>query len=52
MPRKPKSKPKATEPTKPRSNLHEILRGRKAAKHKRGSEKRKAQKLRRELEQD
>ena len=39
-------------PTPARSTLHEVLRNRKTARHRRDSEKRAAQKLRRELEQD
>lgn len=60
MPKLPRKQKKnaarqATEPAAGlprRSNLHEVLAGRKTARHRPDSEKRVAQKLRRELEND
>lgn len=54
MARKKKVMPAPTQPTTPpgRSTLHEVLRSRKAAPHRRRSKKRTAQKLKRELEGD
>ncbi len=53
MARKKKAKPR--EPDTPpviRSTLHLVLAGRKPARHRRRDEKRAAQKLRRDLDQD
>ena len=53
MPRRKKAKPKPQDPTPViRSTLHLVLAGRKPARHRRRDEKRAAQKLRRDLNQD
>lgn len=54
MARKRKQKSTKETPALPkiRSTLHQVLAQRKSGKHKRDSENRTAQKLRRELEQD
>ena len=53
MARKKKAKPRELDaPPVLRSTLHLVLAGRKPARHRRRDEKRAAQKLRRDLEQD